>query len=100
VSTGIGGTGGSCLTATGVVAQPLVEWAAGVGCRLLVVRGAELVAGGGAVAGGAVVAVTGGGVLVAVAGGGPPVQPATASIAEVMSTVNPFMAVASVGVAG
>jgi hypothetical protein len=91
------------LTVTGFVVQPVVERTTGVAGRDFVVGGAELVAVAGAVVGsvvGSAVAVAGGGVLVAVAGVGPPEQPATTSTVEVISTVNPFMAVASVGVAG
>src|SRR5690349_13433850 len=88
VSTGTGGTAGECGTVVGVVAQSIAVTPAGPAAEEPAAEepaGAELVGGelvGEVVAGGA----------------GPPAQPpATVSAARTISALNPFMAVASIG---
>ncbi len=96
VITGTGGTGGWCRTMTGVVAQAVAEPVAAVARGALVVGAGEV-----AVVGGVPLAVTGAGVVVVGVGDESPAQPpATVSTARTMSPLIPFMAVASVGVAG
>jgi len=86
VITGTGGTGGRCVTATGVVAQAVAE-------RSEAGAGTALVGSGVAVAvGGVLAAVVGDGALLAVGGDEPPAQPlATASAVRTMSAFVPFM---------
>src|SRR5689334_13543315 len=92
VSTGTGGTAGECGTVVGVVAQSIAVTPAGLAGEEPV--GGELV--GREPAGRELV----GGELVggAAAGAGPPAQPpATVSAVRTISALNPFMAVASIG---
>jgi hypothetical protein len=93
VSSGTGGTGGRWVTVTGAVAQPVGG--------LAVAAAGRAVAGGAVVVSGAESAVVGRVPVPVVAGDGPFVQPpATVSTVRTMSVSLPFMAMASVAVAG